>query len=241
VRVLAAWPWSCSPPSIPNTDSLALHTFSPRRRSGNSLPHPHSQPPHTPRPITDRTRSRICALPGRQRTRRPSVLSQLHVDKCWLVASLGGAQEARALARELEADGVSTRYCKVWEGAAVPAAWVLHACKLSLPLPFIAHLRRREGGILMPPPPVTDTSSSSIDPTTPSALRCCRRRRRRRHLVRPHNGIVEARSVRSGSGFWAVGDNSSHGSSAYSASQLNNLSGRSDLSHSHSHAHSACG
>ncbi|KAF8488041.1 hypothetical protein F5888DRAFT_1639463 [Russula emetica] len=56
-----------------------------------------------------------------------SVLSQLHVDKCWLIASLGGAQEARALARELEAEGVSTRYCKVWEGAGVPAAWVLHA------------------------------------------------------------------------------------------------------------------
>jgi sugar/nucleoside kinase (ribokinase family) len=56
-----------------------------------------------------------------------SVLSQLNVDKCWLVASLGGAQEARAVARELEAEGVSTRYCKVWEGAGVPAAWILHA------------------------------------------------------------------------------------------------------------------
>src|SRR5712671_3307742 len=56
-----------------------------------------------------------------------SVLSQLHADKCWLVASLGSAQEARALARELEADGVSTRYCKVWEGASVPAAWVLQS------------------------------------------------------------------------------------------------------------------
>ena len=56
-----------------------------------------------------------------------SVLSQLNADKCWLVASLGGAQEARAVARELEAEGVSTRYCKVWEGAAVPAAWVLDA------------------------------------------------------------------------------------------------------------------
>ena len=56
-----------------------------------------------------------------------SLLSQLHADKCWLVASLGGAQEARALARELEAEGVNTRYCKVWESAGVPAAWVLHA------------------------------------------------------------------------------------------------------------------
>ncbi|KAI0296746.1 hypothetical protein B0F90DRAFT_1744769 [Multifurca ochricompacta] len=56
-----------------------------------------------------------------------SLLSQLHANKCWLVASLGGAQEARALKRELEAEGVSTRYCKTWEGAGVPAAWILHA------------------------------------------------------------------------------------------------------------------
>ena len=55
------------------------------------------------------------------------VLSQLNADKCWLVASLGGAQEARVVTRELEAEGVSTRYCKVWEGAGVPAAWLLHA------------------------------------------------------------------------------------------------------------------
>ena len=38
-----------------------------------------------------------------------------------LVGSLGGVQEVRSVARELEAEGVSTRYCKVWEGAAVPA------------------------------------------------------------------------------------------------------------------------
>jgi pfkB family carbohydrate kinase len=56
-----------------------------------------------------------------------SVLSQFHVDKCWLIASLGSSQEARGLTRELEAEGVSTRYCKVWEGAGVPAAWILHA------------------------------------------------------------------------------------------------------------------
>jgi hypothetical protein len=55
------------------------------------------------------------------------VLSQLNAEKCWLVASLGGAQEARVVTRELELEGVSTRYCKVWEGAGVPAAWLLHA------------------------------------------------------------------------------------------------------------------
>jgi sugar/nucleoside kinase (ribokinase family) len=56
-----------------------------------------------------------------------SVLSQLHADKCWLVTSLGSSQEAHALTRELKAKGVSTQYCKVWEGAGVPAAWILHA------------------------------------------------------------------------------------------------------------------
>jgi hypothetical protein len=65
-----------------------------------------------------------------------SVLSQLNADKCWLVASLGGAQEARAVARELEAEGVSTRYCKVWEGAGVPAAWILHASEWSFPATY---------------------------------------------------------------------------------------------------------
>lgn len=78
-----------------------------------------------------------------------SVLSQLHVEKCWLIASLGGAQEARAVARELEAEGVSTRYCKVWEGAGVPAAWVLHAGKCSHTQHSTGHLRRNGGGILM--------------------------------------------------------------------------------------------
>ena len=82
--------------------------------------------PSHPRSCTDHTRSRVCASPGRQRPAVLSVLSQLHADKCWLVTSLGGSQEARALTRELEAEGVSTRYCKVWEGAGVPAAWILH-------------------------------------------------------------------------------------------------------------------
>jgi hypothetical protein len=45
--------------------------------------------------------------------------------------------------------------------------------------------------------------------------------------------------VRSGSGLWAAGHDSSHDSSAYFASQLRQLSGRSDLSHSHSVAVSA--
>ena len=79
----------------------------------------------------------------------------------------------------------------------------------------------QSSGWSAPPTPVADTSASTTTPTTPSALR---------HLL-AHNGVE---SVRSGSGFWAAGHDSSHGSSAYSASQLRQLSGRSDLSHSHS-------
>ncbi|KAH9955682.1 hypothetical protein BC827DRAFT_1083854, partial [Russula dissimulans] len=317
-----------------------------------------------------------------------SVLSQLHADKCWLVASLGSAQEAQALARELEEDGVSTRYCKVWEGASVPAAWVLQSGDTNgqsvinhNPLPDIPHEefvsilgpllvpdhypspelplaspplspppisptsgapfdwihfegrsvkttlnnlqgldglarerrwrsqcvfsvdvgRRAKQGIEAliphadvvflnrhyaqaqspayasaprafllaltriapphallvaywgpdgaaalsvptreyfqssgwtgPPTPVggggggTTSSSSSVSPssnTTPSAPRHHHHHHHHHHLVR--NGVVEAESVRSGSGFWAAGHDSSHGSSAFSATQLRQLS-----------------
>ncbi len=78
-----------------------------------------------------------------------AVLSQLNADRCWLVASLGSAQEARAVARELEAEGVSTRYCKVWEGAGVPAAWILHAGESSVFLLASCWSPRREGGLLI--------------------------------------------------------------------------------------------
>jgi FtsZ-interacting cell division protein ZipA len=42
--------------------------------------------------------------------------------------------------------------------------------------------------------------------------------------------VEEAQSVRSGSGFWAAGHDSSHGSSAFSATQMRQLTGRSGLS-----------
>ncbi|KAJ7066980.1 hypothetical protein C8F01DRAFT_1208267 [Mycena amicta] len=49
-----------------------------------------------------------------------------HVET-FLVASLAGNEEGRAIIRELEREGVSTRYCKVWKGAGVPSAWVFEA------------------------------------------------------------------------------------------------------------------
>jgi len=74
-----------------------------------------------------------------------SVLCQLHVDKCWMVADLGGAQEACALACEIEVEGVSTRYCKIWDGAGVLAAWILHTSKCTPPQHSTGRLRRRGG------------------------------------------------------------------------------------------------
>ncbi|KAH9010219.1 hypothetical protein EDB84DRAFT_1570699 [Lactarius hengduanensis] len=104
------------------------------------------------------------------------VLSQLHADKCWLVASLGGAQEARVVTRELEADGVSTRYSKVWDGAGVPAAWVLHAGDTNSqsvinhnPLPDIPHEEfvSLMGPLLVPehyPSPESPLDSPTLSP-----------------------------------------------------------------------------
>ncbi|KAI9439013.1 hypothetical protein H4582DRAFT_1813774 [Lactarius indigo] len=107
------------------------------------------------------------------------LLSQLQADKCWLVASLGGAQEARVVTRELEADGVSTRYCKVWDGAGVPAAWVLHAGDTNSqsvinhnPLPDIPHEEfvSLMGPLLVPehyPSPESPLDSPTLSPPPP--------------------------------------------------------------------------
>lgn len=104
------------------------------------------------------------------------VLSQLNAEKCWLVASLGGAQEARVVTRELELEGVSTRYCKVWEGAGVPAAWLLHAGDTNNqsvinhnPLPDIPHEEfvSLMGPLLVPehyPSPESPLASPPLSP-----------------------------------------------------------------------------
>jgi ketohexokinase len=44
-----------------------------------------------------------------------------------LVAPLAGNDEGVMLKRDLERANVNTRFCKVWEGANVPSAWVLES------------------------------------------------------------------------------------------------------------------
>ncbi|KAJ7593134.1 hypothetical protein C8J56DRAFT_779686 [Mycena floridula] len=74
-----------------------------------------------------------------------SLLAQFPSVESVLVAPLGGDDEGRMVLRELEAEGVNTRYCKVWKGSGVPTAWVLHSAEDTRtvinhnPLPDITH------------------------------------------------------------------------------------------------------
>ncbi|EKM51343.1 uncharacterized protein PHACADRAFT_263403 [Phanerochaete carnosa HHB-10118-sp] len=75
-----------------------------------------------------------------------SVLAQFPGVDAMLVAPLGGNEEGRMIVADLEREGVSTKFCKVWEQSGVPSAWVLHADDTDSrtvinnnPLPDITH------------------------------------------------------------------------------------------------------
>lgn len=56
-----------------------------------------------------------------------SLLAQFPGTETALVAPLGGNDEGTMIIKELEREGVSTRYCKAWKGLGVPSAWVLQS------------------------------------------------------------------------------------------------------------------
>lgn len=56
-----------------------------------------------------------------------TILAQFPGVDSKLVASLSNNDEGKMIIDQLERERVSTRYCKIWEGASVPTAWVLHA------------------------------------------------------------------------------------------------------------------
>ncbi|EJD08297.1 uncharacterized protein FOMMEDRAFT_16715 [Fomitiporia mediterranea MF3/22] len=75
-----------------------------------------------------------------------TVLGQFSGVDALLVAPLAGNTEGAMLARDLQREGVNTRFCKVWEGASVPSAWIIEAEDSSSrtiinhnPLPDITH------------------------------------------------------------------------------------------------------
>ena len=56
-----------------------------------------------------------------------SILAQFPSVDAMLVAPLGGNEEGKIVVRDLEQERVSTRFCKIWDNAGVPSAWVLQA------------------------------------------------------------------------------------------------------------------
>ncbi|KAJ3821888.1 hypothetical protein EV361DRAFT_793810 [Lentinula raphanica] len=104
-----------------------------------------------------------------------------------LVASLGGSEEGRMLIKELEREGVNTRYCKVWPDSGVPSAWVIQATENDArtvinhnPLPDITHEEFVSllGPLLVPenyymyssPSPSPTLTSSSGPAPSPSSI-----------------------------------------------------------------------
>jgi sugar/nucleoside kinase (ribokinase family) len=56
-----------------------------------------------------------------------SLLAQFTNVDAVLVAPLGGNEEGKAILKDLDNEGVNTRYCKIWKDAGIPSAWVMHA------------------------------------------------------------------------------------------------------------------
>ncbi|KAH9481381.1 hypothetical protein JR316_0005906 [Psilocybe cubensis] len=75
-----------------------------------------------------------------------SLLAQFPGVEAVLVAPLGGNEDGRMVLKDLENEGVVTKYCKIWRDAGVPSAWVLHSAENNTrtvvnhnPLPDITH------------------------------------------------------------------------------------------------------
>ncbi|KAJ4477173.1 hypothetical protein J3R30DRAFT_3657686 [Lentinula aciculospora] len=103
--------------------------------------------PHHPAPSTVIRASSVTTIRGGSASSILALLAQFTspVDPI-LVASLGGSDEGRMLMKELEREGVNTRYCKIWPDAGVPSAWVIQATENDTrtvinhnPLPDITH------------------------------------------------------------------------------------------------------
>ncbi|KZT65716.1 hypothetical protein DAEQUDRAFT_676358 [Daedalea quercina L-15889] len=109
------------------------------------LTHTFEVPTH-PQPNSVLRASTVVRSRGGSASTCLSILAQFPSVEALLVAPLGGNEDGRKLVRDLERERVSTRFCKVWEEAGVPSAWVLHAGDTDSrtvinnnPLPDITH------------------------------------------------------------------------------------------------------
>jgi len=90
------------------------------------LTHTLELPTH-PTPLTVHRAKSVTKSRGGAASACLSILAQFPSVDAKLVASLSNNDEGKMIIDQLEREGVSTRYCKVWEGTSVPSAWVLHA------------------------------------------------------------------------------------------------------------------
>lgn len=113
-----------------------------------------------------------------------SLLAQFPSVETVLVAPLSGNPEGQMILRDLEHEGVTTKYCKIWKGAGVPSAWILHSAENGTrsvvnhnPLPDITHEEFVSllGPLLVPEnypqtsPVISPTSSPATTPTSRSS------------------------------------------------------------------------
>jgi len=109
------------------------------------LTHTLSLPTH-PEPSSVIRASAVTRSRGGSASTCLSILAQFPSVEAILVAPLGGNDDGQRIIRDLEEERVSTRFCKIWEDAGVPSAWVLHADDTDSrtvinnnPLPDISH------------------------------------------------------------------------------------------------------
>ncbi|KAJ6531820.1 hypothetical protein B0H19DRAFT_1273008 [Mycena capillaripes] len=109
------------------------------------LTHTLSLPTH-PAPSTVVRAHNVTKNRGGSASTLLSLLAQFARVEAFLIAPLGGNDEGKMIIRDLEREGVSTRYCKIWKGAGVPSAWVLESAENNTrtvvnhnPLPDITH------------------------------------------------------------------------------------------------------
>lgn len=62
-----------------------------------------------------------------------SILAQFPGVEAHLIAPLGGNEEGKTVLQQLQKENVNTQYCKIWENAGVPGAWVIQAGEYVLP------------------------------------------------------------------------------------------------------------
>ncbi|KAF7336647.1 Ribokinase-like protein [Mycena venus] len=166
-----------------NPDAVAPVLWRPLRivASGTLfLTHTLSLPTH-PAPSTVVRAHSVTKTRGGSASTLLSLLAQFAQVEAFLVAPLGGNDEGKMILRDLEREGVTTRYCKIWKGAGVPSAWVLESADTNSrtvvnhnPLPDITHedfvsilgpLLAPENYMFPPSPSPSPTLTSAAPPS----------------------------------------------------------------------------